>query len=120
MWLSYGKYVRLICGILRIAIQAKVEYTVACTAWPLTLTSTVQQGYWVGQYSKSDKLLHIFRERFGNQFEFAQRTDEFGICLFSGGASSVDRGVVAVLRPNNSFGDVVIIAVALGPPCIEV
>jgi hypothetical protein len=66
------------------------------------------------------KLLRVFHERFGYQLEFAQRANEFGVRLFSGGASSVDRGVVAIFGPNDSFGDVVIFAVALSPPCIEV
>src|ERR687893_14596 len=59
------------------------------------------------------ELLCIFRERFGDQIQFAQRANEFGIRLFSGKASSVDGSVVAVWRPNDGFSDVVIFAVAL-------
>jgi hypothetical protein len=66
------------------------------------------------------KLLRVFYERFGDYLEFAQRANELGIRLFSGRASSVERGVVAVWRPKDGFGDVIILAVALGPPCIEV
>jgi hypothetical protein len=61
------------------------------------------------------KLLCIFRERFWDQLEFAQRAKEFGIRLFSGGANSVDRGVVAIWRPKEGFCDVVIFAVGFGP-----
>ncbi len=70
--------------------------------------------------SPCTELLCIIRERFGDQFQFAQRANQFGICLVSGGASSVDGGVVAVWRPNDGFGYVVIFAIALGPSCIEV
>jgi hypothetical protein len=66
------------------------------------------------------KLLRVFHERFGDYFEFAQRSNELGIRLFSGRASSVDRGVVAVWRPKDGFGDVVIFAVALGPFVVDV
>jgi hypothetical protein len=85
-----------------------------------TFTPSIQQGCLIGRWLECGKLLFVFRERFGCELEFAQRTYQFAVRLFSGGASSVDRGVVAILGPDDGFGDIVIFAVALGPPCIKV
>ena len=66
------------------------------------------------------ELLRVFRGRLGYQLEFAQRANEFGIRLFSGGPRAVDRRVVAIFGPIDGFGDVVVFAVRFGPFVVDV
>ena len=61
----------------------------------------------------------VFHGRLGHQVEFTQRTHEFVIRFFGRATHSVDRRVVAVYGPCDSFGDLGI-RVTNGPVAVDV
>jgi hypothetical protein len=68
---------------------------------------------------RSSLLPLVFDDRLGHQLEFTQRTHEFVVRFFCCCTRGVDRRVVAVFGPHDSFGDVGI-CVAYGPVVVDV
>jgi hypothetical protein len=61
----------------------------------------------------------VFDGRLGHRLEFTQRTPKLGVRFFGRAAHSVDRGVVAVFGPCDSFGDTGV-RVTRGPVAVDV